>query len=363
MGPIAGESHSRGVMRTIVKGTGMYVPDNVVDNHRLSKVMDTSDDWIRQRTGIVTRHFADPGQATSDLAVPAARAALAEAGLAAEDVDYVVLATMTPDYYFPGVGSILQRKLGLPKVPCLDIRQQCAGFLYGMQVADALIRSGGYRNVLLVGAEVHDGFMPWSWDVVLGRADREVSEEEFARNTRFRDRTVLFGDGAGAFVLSASDDGDAGIVDVEVRSDGEHAEAMWVPAGGSAFRPYFDPAMHARGDIVPIVEGREVFRMAVTLMPESVLSILSDNGYALGDLRLLVMHQANLRINEAVQKRLGLPDDRVYNNIQKYGNTTAATLPMAFHEARAARGLVPGDLVCFVALGSGLNWGAALYRC
>jgi len=350
-------------MRTIVKGTGMYVPGNVVDNHRLSKVMDTSDDWILQRTGIGTRHFADPGQATSDLAVPAARAALAEAGLAAEDVDYVVFATMTPDYYFPGAGSILQHKLGLPKVPCLDIRQQCAGFLYGMQVADALIRSGRYRTVLLVGAEVHDGFMPWSWDVVLGTADRAVSPEEFAWNTRFRDRTVLFGDGAGAFVLSASADDGAGIVDVEVHSDGEHAEAMWVPAGGSAYRPYFDPAMHARGDIVPIVQGREVFRMAVTMMPESVLSILKNNGYGLSDLRLLVMHQANLRINEAVQKRLGLPDDKVYNNIQKYGNTTAATLPMAFHEARTARGLVPGDLVCFVALGSGLNWGAALYRC
>jgi len=350
-------------MRTIVKGTGMYVPDNVVDNHRLSKVMDTSDDWIRQRTGIVTRHFAGPGQATSDLAVPAARAALAEAGLAAEEVDYVVLATMTPDYYFPGSGAILQHKLGLPRVPCLDIRQQCAGFLYGMQVADALIRAGRYRNVLLVGAEVHDGFMPWSWDVVLGTADREVSAEEFAWNTRFRDRTVLFGDGAGAFVLSASAEDGAGILDVEVRSDGEHAEAMWVPAGGSAFRPFFDASMLARGDTVPIVQGREVFRMAVTIMPESVLSILKSNGYGLGDLRLLVMHQANLRINEAVQKRLGLPDDKVYNNIQKYGNTTAATLPMAFHEARTARGLVPGDLVCFVALGSGLNWGAALYRC
>ena len=350
-------------MRAIVKGTGMYVPDNVVDNERLSKVMDTSDDWIRQRTGIVTRRFADSDQSTSDLAVPAAQAAIDEAGLTPDDIDYVVFATMTPDFYFPGAGSVFQPKLGLSKVPCLDIRQQCSGFLYGLQIADALVRSGQYRNVLLVGAEVHAGFMPWDWDVVLGKSDRKVTEQEFAWNTRFRDRTVLFGDGAGAFVVSAAADGDAGIEDVEVHTDGEYAEAMWVPAGGSAFRPYFDPGMSERGDIVPIVQGREVFRMAVTIMPESVQTILERNGYGLEDLRLLVMHQANLRINEAVQKRLGLPDDKVYNNIQKYGNTTAATLPIAFHEARTARGLCAGDLVCFVALGSGLSWGAALYRC
>jgi 3-oxoacyl-[acyl-carrier-protein] synthase-3 len=350
-------------MKVIIKGTGMYVPDNVVDNDRLSRVMDTSDEWIRQRTGIVTRRFADADQGTSDMAVPAARAAIDEAGLSPDQIDYVVFATMTPDFYFPGAGAVFQHKLGLSMVPCLDIRQQCAGFLYGMQISDALIRSGQYRNILLVGAEVHDGFMPWDWDVVLGKSDREVSGEEFARNTRFRDRTVLFGDGGGAFVMSATDDGAAGIEDVEVHTDGKYAKAMWIPAGGSAFRPYFDPGMSERGDIIPIVQGREVFKMAVTIMPESVKAILQRHGYGLEDLRLLVMHQANLRINEAVQKRLGLPDDKVYNNIQKYGNTTAATLPIAFHEAKTARGLGTGDLVCFVALGSGLNWGAALYRC
>ena len=350
-------------MRTVIKGTGMYVPKNVVDNDRLSRVMDTSNEWILQRTGIATRRFADLDQATSDIAVPAAKAALDQAGLDRKEIDYVIFATMTPDYYFPGSGSIFQRKLGLGTVPCLDIRQQCAGFLYGMQVADALIRSGQYRNVLLIGAEVHGGFMPWKWDVVLGESDREVPKEEFERNTLYRDRTVLFGDGAGAFVLSGEEGDDTGIMDIRVHTDGDYTEAMWVKAGGSAFRPYFDPAMTENGDVLPVVHGREVFKMAVTVMPESVQEILSANDLALDDLDLLVMHQANLRINEAVQKRLGLPDDKVYNNIQKYGNTTAATLPMAFHEAKSARDLSSGALVCFVALGSGLNWGAALYRC
>jgi 3-oxoacyl-[acyl-carrier-protein] synthase-3 len=351
-------------MRTMILGTGMYVPPNVVDNHRVSTLMDTSDEWIRQRTGIVTRRFADPDQATSDVAVPAAAQALERSGLDGDEVDYVVFATMTPDVYFPGSGSIFQRKLGLSSpVPCLDIRQQCAGFLYGMQVADALIRSGQCRTVLLVGAEVHDGFMPWSWDVVLGRSERPVSEREYEWNTRFRDRTVLFGDGAGAFVLAAGEEDDRGLLDVAVHTDGRYAEAMCVHGGGSAFKPYFEPSMFERGDTIPVVEGREVFKLAVTRMPESVQEILGRTGHRLEDLDLLVMHQANLRINEAVQKRLGLGDDKVFNNIQRYGNTTAATLPIAFHEALAERDLGPGSLVCFVALGSGLNWGAALYRC
>jgi 3-oxoacyl-[acyl-carrier-protein] synthase-3 len=351
-------------MRTVFLGTGMHVPGNVVDNHRLSRVMDTSDEWIRQRSGIVTRHYADPDEATSDLAVPAAERALAEAGLGRDEIDYVIFATMTPDHYFPGSGPVFQRKLGLGRVPVLDIRQQCAGFLYGLQLADALIRSGQQRNVLLIGAEVHGGFMPWkSWDVVLGRSDRAVDPDEFAWNSRFRDRTVLFGDGAGAFVITAQDREDRGLEDVIVHSDGALADRMWVDGGGSAYRPYFDNEMFADGATIPIVEGREVFKMAVTLLPEVVETTLDKNGYSLDDVRLLIVHQANLRINEAVQKRLGLDDDRVFNNIQRYGNTTAATLPLAFHEARAERDLQPGDLVCFAALGSGLNWGAALYRC
>lgn len=350
-------------MRAVIRGTGIHVPPHVVDNERLTRVVDTSDEWIVQRTGIRERRFAAPGTATSDLAAEAVKAALADAGLRAEEVDYLVVATMTPDHYFPGVAPIVQRKAGLGRIACLDIRQQCTGFLYGLQAADAFVRSGSYEHVLVVGAEVHGGFMPWrSWDAVLDSAPREVPEEERRWATRFRDRVVLFGDGAGAFVISAGDGGTSGFLDVEVRADGEHWDKMWVRGGGSAYRPYFDPAMFERGDTVPIVEGRDVFRMAVTVMPEAVQSILARNGFGIGDLDLLVMHQANLRINEAVQERLGLPDAKVFHNIQRYGNTTAATLPIAFHEARRERNLGPGALVGFVALGAGLTWGAALYR-
>ena len=351
-------------MRAVIRGTGVYLPPNVVDNDRLSRLMETSDEWIRQRTGIATRRYADPDQATSDLAVPAAEAALADAGIGKREIDYVIFATMSPDFYFPGSGVLLQHKCGLGTIPCLDIRQQCSGFLYGLQIADALIGAGRARNILLVGAEVHAGFMPWSsWDVALGRSEAPVSHEERERNTRYRDRTVLFGDAAGAFVLAAGEEEGPGIEDVVTHADGRYADRMWVRAGGSAFRPYFAPDMHASGDIVPILEGREVYRLAVTMMPEAVEGILGRNGYAIEDLDLLIMHQANLRINEAVQKRLRLPDEKVFNNIQKYGNTTAATLPLAFHEARSERSLRDGCLVCFVALGSGLTWGAALYRC
>jgi 3-oxoacyl-[acyl-carrier-protein] synthase-3 len=350
-------------MRAVIKGTGMYVPPTIVDNERLSRIMDTSDEWIRQRTGIVTRRFAAEDQATSDLAVPAAERALADAGLAKDDIDYVVFATMTPDHYFPGSGNILQHKLGLGAIPCLDVRQQCCGFLYGMQVVDAMIRSGQFKNILLIGAEEHGCFMPWkAWDILLEGSDRKLDPEEFAFISQFRDRTVLFGDGAGAFVMSAASGGEAGVEAMAIHSDGEQLEKLWVPGGGSARRPYFAPEMFDNGETVPIVLGREVFKAAVTLMPQAVHEVLENNGYTLDDMRLLIMHQANLRINEAIQKRLGLPDDKVFNNIQKYGNTTAATLPMAFHEARTERELKSGDLVCFVALGSGLNWGALLYR-
>ncbi len=350
-------------MRTVIRGTGMYVPPFPCDNDRMSRIMDTSDEWIRQRTGIGCRHFAPPGVATSDIAVHAAEQALANADVAKEAIDYVVFATMTPDNYFPGSGSKFQAKLGLRTVPCLDIRQQCAGFLYGLQVSDALIRSGQAKHVLLVGAEVHGGFMPWkSWDIILGESDRKVTPEEFEWNTRFRDRAVLFGDGAGVMVLSGADDDAKGLLDIRLHTDGTLWDKMYVPAGGSAYRPYFEPAMVERGDIVPIVEGPEVFRAAVTAMPAAVQEIVQANGLTVPDLDLVVMHQANLRINDAVRKKLELPEDKVFNNIQKYGNTTAATIPMAFHEARAAGKGAPGELVCFVAVGSGLNWGAALLR-
>jgi len=352
-------------MRAVITGTGRHIPPTTVDNHALSRIMETSDEWIQVRTGIVERHYAAEDEASSDLAVPAVRQALDSAGLAPEDLDYVIFATMTPDYYFPGSAPPLQEKLGLPDIPCLDIRQQCAGFVYALQLGDALIRSGQYRRVLLVGAEAHVMFMPWSrrtWEVVLDPGAGPLSEEERRKNTETRDRTVLFGDGAGAVILEAREGDDRGIVDHVLHTRGSEARRLWVNGGGSRYRPYFHPDMYAADDHIPIVEGRKVYALAVTHMPEVTLEVLGRNGITLDDVDLLVMHQANLRINEAVQKRLGLPDEKVFNNIQKYGNTTAGTIPIALHEALEQGRAKPGDLVCLVGLGSGLNWGAVLCR-
>jgi len=350
-------------MRSIIQGTGMYVPDQVVDNHALARIMDTNDEWIQVRTGIKERRLAAHDQASSDMAVPAAQEALDRAGLAVSDIDYLILATMTPDMYFPGSAPFVQRKLGLPAVPCLDIRQQCAGFIYGIQIADALVRSGQYRNVLLVGAEVHAGFMPYkSWDVLFGESDHAIDKEEWEKNTSARDRCILFGDGAGAVVVSGVEDDDRGIRDILLYTDGSKAELLCTRAGGSNYRPYFDPSMSEDGTVIPMVEGREVYRIAVNLMPQVVREILDRNNLTLDDLDMVIMHQANLRINEAVQKRLGLPDEKVFNNIHRYGNTTAATIPIAYHEAMQQGRVKAGDLVCFVGLGSGLNWGAILYQ-
>jgi 3-oxoacyl-[acyl-carrier-protein] synthase-3 len=353
-------------MRAVITGTGIYIPPTTVDNHALARVMDTSDEWIQVRTGIVKRHYASPDQASSDLAIPAARQAIENAGLEPKDIDYVIFATMTPDYFFPGSAPFLQRGLGLEHVPCLDIRQQCAGFVYALQLADALIRSGQSRRALVVGAEVHASLIPWkdeTWDVLLGRTEDGLSDAERELNTATRDRVVLFGDGAGAVVVEAQDDDDRGVIDSLLRTNGDQAERLWTKASGSAFRPYIRHDMIESGDIVPIVEGRKVYALAVTHMPEVTLEVLERNGLTADDLDLVIMHQANLRINEGVQKRLGLPDEKVFNNIQKYGNTTAATIPIALHEALEQGRAKAGDLIAFVGLGSGLNWGAILYRC
>ena len=353
-------------MRAVITGTGMYIPEMRVDNDTMGKLMDTSDEWIRVRTGIEQRHYAAPDQATSDLATPAARKAIAAAGLEPSDIDYLVVATMTPDYFFPGSAPFIQRKLGLEEIPCLDIRQQCAGFVYALQISDALIRSGQCKRVLVVGAEAHASLVPWSdesWAVATGENKGPLSDEEFDKNTMTRDRVVLFGDGAGAVVVEATDDDSRGIIDCLLHTNGNEAERLWTKAGGSAFRPYFHPDMFTSGDYVPVVDGRKVYALAVTFMPKVTLEILERNGLTLDDVDLVIMHQANLRINEGVQKRLGLPDEKVFNNIQKYGNTTAATIPIAFHEALEQGRAKPGNLVCFVGLGSGLNWGAILYRC
>ncbi len=344
----------------------MFVPEGVVTNERLSLLMDTTDEWIRQRTGIGERRFARRGQSSSVLGAEAARRALADAGLESGDLDLIVFATMTPDHYFPGNGGLLARALGLDRTHAIDLRMQCAGFLSGLHVSDAFIRSGSARRVLLVGAECHASLFPWSdaeWDVLFGESDGPVSPEARAWGTAHRDRAVIFGDGAGAFVLEASAaDDDRGFLGFLMRTDGAHWDKLYVPGGGSASFPYFSPEMFADNRTIPIVEGRQVFRLATTAMPEIVREALALHGLGLPELSLLLMHQANLRINEAVQKNLGLSDAQVFHNIQKYGNTTAATLPLVFHEAKAAGRIRPGDLVGFTALGAGLHWGAGLLR-
>jgi 3-oxoacyl-[acyl-carrier-protein] synthase-3 len=344
----------------------MFVPEGVVTNDRLSRMMDTTDEWIRQRTGIVERRYARRGESSSKLGAEAARRALENAGLSAADLDLIVFATMTPDHYFPGNGGLLARELGLSSTPALDIRMQCAGFLSGLQVADAFIRSGSARRVLLVGAECHASLFQWNehdWQVLFGESDGAPSPEAVAWGTMHRDRAVIFGDGAGAFVLEANDSGDGrGFLGFIMHTDGAHWDKLYVPGGGSASFPYFTPEMYEHQGTVPVVEGRQVFRLATTALPEIVRKILERHGLGLDALSLLLMHQANLRINEAVQKQLGLPDERVYNNIQRYGNTTAATLPLVFHEAKDQGRVPPGALVGFAALGAGLHWGAALLR-
>ncbi len=350
-------------MRSIITGSGIGVPKNLVTNEALSRLMDTSDEWIRTRSGIQQRYYADPGQGSSDLGVMAAEAALAAAGREKTDIDAVVFATMTPDYFFPGNGPVVQAKMGLPNIPTFDIRQQCSGFLYGLDLCDSLIRSGKFRRILLIGAEVHTPFMPWEkgWATTIGE-DVEVTDEMRAYNTTIRDRTVLFGDGAGAVVVEASENGERGFIAAKLFTDGSNIEALYVPGVGFRRRPYVDCDQIDRGDPIPVMEGREVFKEAVSRMPAAVREVCATAGVEVPDIDLLLIHQANLRIVEGVAKQLKLPPEKVPHNIERYANTTAGTLPILYHECVADGRIRPGMLICFTALGSGLHWGAALYR-
>ncbi len=353
--------------RAVLAGTGIAIPPLEVDNHMLARIIETDDAWIRERSGVVTRFYVEAGVASSDLGAEAARAALANAGVEAGEIDYLVCATMTPDHYFPGTGTLIQQKLGIGPLPALDIRQQCAGFAYGLQVVDALIRSGIARTVLLVGADVHTSLMPFSartFEVLHGRDPGPLPPEDFEWNSRFRHLLVLFGDGGGAMVFrrGAAGDGDRGILGAALFGDGNHRDILYVPGGGSERRPFVSCEMIRSAETVPVMDGRAVFKLAVTRMPEVTRQVLRASGFGLEDLDLLVMHQANLRINEASQKALGLPDEKVHNNIQRYGNTTSATLPIAFYEAQQAGKAPAGALVAFTALGAGLHWGSVLVR-
>jgi 3-oxoacyl-[acyl-carrier-protein] synthase-3 len=356
--------------RAQFKGSGISVPKIRIDNHMLARVMETDDQWIRERSGIVTRYYVEPGVGSADLGAEAARAALADAGVEATEVDYLVCATMTPDHYFPGTGSLIQQRLGIAPLPALDIRQQCAGFAYGLQLVDSLIGSGAASTVLLVGTDVHTSLIPWrgrSWEVLFDESAPPLEAEDFEWNTRFRHLAVLFGDAAGAMVFRATeaeedDPTRPGILGFELYADGDRMEILHVPGLGSRHRPFVDAEQIASGETVPFMDGRAVFKLAVTRMPRATKSLLARCGFGLEDVDQLIMHQANLRINEAAQRALKLPDEKVFNNIQKYGNTTSATLPLAFHEAREAGRVGPGSLVAFTALGAGMHWGSVLMR-
>jgi 3-oxoacyl-[acyl-carrier-protein] synthase-3 len=332
----------------------------------LARVMDTSDDWIRERSGVETRYYVDPGTGTSELGAAAALKALDLAQVPKQDVDLVVFATMTPDHFFPGAGGLLQARLGLRNVPCFDIRQQCVGFLYGLELADAHIRAGLAKTVLLVGAEIHTGFMPWTaanWDYMYGKADVPPTAEEFAWNTKFRHLVVLFGDAGAAVVVKAMpDESGRGVLDHILHSDGADYEKLYVPGTGFRRRPYIDKEQLTRGDHIPVMDGRHVFKMATTAMIQVSQEILARNAVTVSDVKLVLMHQANLRINEYCQKALGIPDEKIVHNIQKYGNTTAATIPLLWDECARAGRLQPGDLVLMVAFGAGMSWGATLLR-
>jgi len=351
-------------MRSVITGTGVGIPKNAVKNEMLSKIMDTSDEWIRTRTGIEQRYYAEPGQGSMELGGIAAEQALAAARMEKKDVDAIIFATMTPNYFLPGNGPVLQARMGFPEIPTFDIRQQCAGFLYALDLADSLIQSRKYQRLLVIGADVHTPFMPWQngWDYTIGRGNGDVTKEQYDANTAIRDRTVLFGDGAGAMIVEGRDGTERGVIAAKLFSDGSNIEALYVPGVGFRDRPYVTHEQIDQGLPIPVMEGRSVYKEAVARMPAAVRAVCESAGVSPEHIDVLLVHQANMRIVEAVAKQLGFPPEKVPHNIERYGNTTAGTLPILFHECVQSGRITPGQLICFTALGSGLHWGAALYR-
>jgi 3-oxoacyl-[acyl-carrier-protein] synthase-3 len=327
-----------------ILGLGHLLPPRVVTNHDLTLLMDTSEEWIEQRTGIRERRFSDAGTGGADLGAEAAREALRAAGVAARDLDLVLLGSLSPDFDFPGTASFLARNLGVRGVPVMDVRNQCSGFIYMLAVADAWIRTGGARHVLVVGAEIH------STGIDLSTAGREVA--------------VIFGDGAGAAVLGPEPDRRRGILSTHLHSEGRYAEKLMVEVPSSRVRPRITEDMldQPGSRLWPRMEGRYVFKHAVTRFSEVIGEALAANGCTPADLDLLIPHQANLRISQLVAMGLELPEEKVFNNIQRYGNTTAASIPIALHEAVQEGRVQPGALVCLAAFGAGFTWGAALMR-
>lgn len=342
-----------------VAGVGFYVPHNVYTNTDLTRFMETSDEWIKERTGIRERRFADRyGETTTTMAVEAAKVAIQRAGTTAQDIDFIVFATLSPDYYFPGCGVLLQREMGMREVGALDVRNQCSGFVYALSVADQFIKTGMYKNILVVGSEKHSFAMDFE--------------------TRSRNVSVIFGDGAGAAVLQRTQEAGRGILSTHLHSDGADAELLAMYYPGAHANKWLDnkPAFPEQelgglfltaeqlesGAALPFMDGPAVFKKAVVKFPEVIKEALAANSLSEKDIDLLIPHQANLRISQYVQKLLGLSDDQVFNNIQKYGNTTAASIPIALSEAWEAGKIKPGDLICLAAFGSGFTWASALIK-
>ena len=329
-----------------ITGLGYYVPSNVVTNEDLSKIMDTNDEWIQERTGIQERRHIIRGEdTTTTMGVKAARIAIERSGVALEDIDFIVFATLSPDYYFPGPGVLVQRDLGLKTVGALDIRNQCSGFVYGLSVADQYIRTGMYKNILVIGSEVQS--------TGLDMTDRG------------RGVSVIFGDGAGAAVLSREVDLSKGILSTHLHSEGQHAEELVVKAPGMGGRWVTDILEDNDPNdesYFPYMNGQFVFKNAVVRFSEVINEGLQANNLQVSDIDLLIPHQANLRISQFIQNNFGLTDDQVFNNIQKYGNTTAASIPIALTEAWEQGKIKSGDIVVLAAFGSGFTWGSVIIK-
>ncbi|OPC64653.1 ketoacyl-ACP synthase III [Elizabethkingia miricola] len=336
--------------KSVIKGFGYYVPEKVVTNDDLAKLMSTNDEWITERTGIKQRHYRkninDAEETTAYLGLQASKKAIESAGLTAKDIDYIVFATLSPDYYFPGCGVLLQDMLGCDTIGALDVRNQCSGFVYAMSVADAFIKVGQYKNILVVGAEIHSFGLDFT--------------------DRGRGVSVIFGDGAGAIVLSASDDNVQGILATNMHSEGQYADELCTKFPGTKYgwsvRLKNEPDAIPDEEIYPHMNGNFVFKHAVTRFPETIHEALEKAGKKVEDLDLLIPHQANKRIAQYVQQQLGLPDEKVMVNIEKYGNTTAASIPIALSEAIEEGRMKRGDLVCLSAFGSGFTWGSVLFE-
>ncbi|MEQ8552787.1 MAG: beta-ketoacyl-ACP synthase III [Cyclobacteriaceae bacterium] len=331
---------------TRIAGIGHYVPERVVTNKELEKLMDTSDEWIQERTGIKERRWIDPAtdDMPSTMGTKAANMAIKNAGLKAEDIDFIIFATLSPDYYFPGPGVQVQDQLGIGEIGALDVRNQCSGFVYGLSVADQFIKTGMYKNILLIGSEYHSGGLE--------------------KTTRGRGVTVIFGDGAGAVVLSRSEEKGKGILSTHLHAEGKHAKELALI--GPATNRWVDTIINESDpddtSYYPYMNGNFVFKHAVTRFQEVIFEALEKNDISKDQIDMLIPHQANLRISQFVQKKLGLSDDQVYNNIMRYGNTTAASIPIAMSEAHLEGKIKPGDLVCLAAFGSGFTWASALIR-